>query len=128
MLSLLPLLDDDFLHHFGLGKFGQVEHGGKDENGNDVHPYPFPWIRALNGIVVLDGFGDGQIALQGQHHRHKYRGEDGDALELIAKVGESIHVPITKWTNVFPRVNKQRFGRLRHGLVVYLCSTTGKGL
>ena len=34
--------------------------------------------------MVRDGFGDGEVPLQGEDNRHEDGGEDGNALNLIA--------------------------------------------
>jgi len=98
------------LDDFHLEELGHVEDGGQDDDRDDVVHHASPMRGALmdvikdvnylmivhlDGVVVLDGLSDGQVALQGQDHGHEDGGQDGDALKLVAKKDKITYVQFT---------------------------------
>ena len=101
-ISSSPLDDPDPGVRLRLEELGYVEHRGEDDHGYDVVEDPPPRVVPLDGVVVLDRLGDGQVALQRQHHGHEDRAEDGDGLHLVAEVRERVRVPVAERADVLP--------------------------
>ena len=67
----------------------------------------------LDGVVVLYGLRYGQVPFQSEDHCHEDGGQDRDGLDLVAEVGERVHVPVAERPDVLAHRWKRNVCSLR---------------
>ena len=79
-----------------LEELGQAEGDAEDDDGDDVAEDPDPLPPVVDGVVVLDRLGDGQVALHGQHDRHVDGAAEDKVVDQVEAVAESVLVNLVE--------------------------------